>query len=155
MKKIYFIIIISVAILTIIVGLQFFDKSGENQNTQTPAISGTVDSILDELKSQTSSEGSVTISVTPSKLANAGTWEFEITLDTHSVELDSDLTKAAILIADDKEYQPIAWDGDPPGGHHRNGILQFAPISQQPESIALKIRNIGGVEERDFIWQLK
>lgn len=155
MKRIYFIIIISAAILAIVVGLQFFDKSGENQNTQTPTIPGTVDSILDELKSQTNSEGSITISVTPHRSASAGVWEFEITLDTHSVELDDDVNKATVLIADNKNYYPIVWDGDPPGGHHRNGILQFAPISPEPESIALKIRNIGGVEERNFIWQIK
>lgn len=152
MKRVYFIIIISAVILVIVVGLQFFNKSDENQNTQTSTISETVDSNPDELKPQTNNEGSVTIFVTPHKSASTGVWEFEITLDTHSVELSEDLTKTAVLVANNESYYPIAWNGDPPGGHHREGILQFVPISPPPQSIALKINNVGGIEERNFIW---
>lgn len=28
----------------------------------------------------------------------------------------------------DKQFKPSAWKGDPPGGHHRKGVLQFAPV---------------------------
>ena len=105
---------------------------------------------IPDLEPQKNNDGQVTVTVTPLKSASAGILEFEITLNTHSVELNEDLIKAAVLIADDKNYTPTAWDGDPPGGHHREGILRFASISPQPESITLKIRNVGGVAERDF-----
>lgn len=153
MRKDYFIIIIFVFIVAVIVGVQILNKSNENQKSQTSALFEPVQTL--GLEPQSNNDGPVTVIVVPRKSASAGTWEFEITLETHSVELNEDLMKTSVLIADNKNYEPLAWDGDPPGGHHRNGILQFAPISPQPESIALKIRSIGGVEERNFIWQLK
>lgn len=154
MKKSLFIIITFAIILVGAVWFQFLNKNERNQNLQTPPLFESPTSVID-LEPQTNSEGAVTISVAPRKSASAGTWEFEIALNTHSVELSEDLIKVAVLIVDDKEYQPFAWDGDPPGGHHRKGILQFGPISPQPQSITLKIRNVGGVQERNFIWQFK
>lgn len=154
MKRNLFIVIIFAVAFAGIVWFGFSNTYNENQNTQAPTLSETV-SPNSDLEPQTNDEGSVTVSVAPRKSAGAGTWEFEITLNTHSIELSEDLITATVLIADKKEYQPIAWNGDPPGGHHRNGILQFSPISPSPQSVALKISNVGGVEERNFIWQLK
>lgn len=153
MKKNYFIIIIFAIIISFIIGIQFFTKSVKKQITQTPMLSERV-SFNNKLEKQINSDGQVTVSIIPRKSLSAGILEFEITLDTHSVELDEDLTKVAVLIADNKEYRPISWEGEPPGGHHRKGILIFAPISPQPKSINLKIRQIGGIKERNFIWTL-
>lgn len=139
MKKLFYcvITIAFVLFLATVVGLQVLDRSGSV--IQIP-----------DLELQTNNDGQATVTVTPLKSASAGTLEFEIILDTHSVELNEDLIKAAVLIADDKNYTPTAWDGAPPGGHHRKGVLRFAPISPSPKSITLKIRNVGGVAERDF-----
>lgn len=104
-------------------------------------------------ESKSDSQGGVTITVTP-KIFLESAWDFEITLDTHSVELNEDLTKAAILVDENgKEYKPSAWRGDPAGGHHRKGILRFSSIKIQPLSFVVKIKKIGGIAERIFDWQ--
>ena len=74
-------------------------------------------------------------------------------MNTHSVELDQDMTKVAILIDNQgKEYKALNWEG-PSGGHHREGVLIFSQITSIPKSIELKISDIGDVV-RSFVWQL-
>ncbi len=100
-------------------------------------------------------QASVTVSVTPVEMSGQSQeWKFDVVMDTHSVELDQDMTKITILVDDQgKEYKPISWDG-PTGGHHREGILTFSKITPTPKSVELKISDIGGVI-RTFNWQLK
>jgi len=105
------------------------------------------------LPSQTNSEGSVTITVTPKNISQL---TFEIVLDTHSGSLDEDLTQNAVLIDSWGNIQkPISWTGDPPGGHHRKGELLFQPFSQKTKSLTLKISNTGEIPERKFIWNVR
>lgn len=78
------------------------------------------------------------------------TWDFEVTLETHTQPLSDDLTKAAVLIVDGKRHAPQSWDGAPLGGHHRKGLLRFEPIAPQPRSIELQIRLSGDVSPRNF-----
>ena len=110
-----------------------------------------------ELLPQTSDEGSVEVSVAPIDFSPAAqSWDFQIALNTHSEELDADMAKISILVGDDeREYAPLVWDGALPGGHHREGILKFKPISGNLKSITLKIRGVGGIAERSFEWTLK
>lgn len=105
-----------------------------------------------EAKSDT--QGSVTVTATPRYSAGReAALEFEIVMDTHSVELNDDLVKAAVMIADNgNEYRPSAWEGDMPGGHHRSGILKFQFVSSFPKSFELKIRGLGGIPERSLLW---
>ena len=108
------------------------------------------------LAARTSDAEGVRVEVTP-KLADSGAavWEFEVVMDTHSKELSTDLAQTAVLTDDTgRDYAPIAWQGDPPGGHHREGILQFPPPAGNPKSVELKIKDIGGVSERIFRWEL-
>ncbi len=102
--------------------------------------------------SQTNREGPVTVKVTPLALSAAEAWRFEVVLDTHSAPLNQDMRAAAALAADGAERAPAAWEGDPPGGHHRKGVLRFEPIIPAPASVTLKIRGVGGVAERSFAW---
>lgn len=106
------------------------------------------------LLTQTNDEGSVTVEVTP-ELSDKTTWKFKVTIDTHSGDLAEDMTQVTTL-EDDKgnSYRPIAWDGAPPGGHHREGDISFIAISPKPDSITLRIKTIGGIPERRFRWQL-
>jgi len=152
MNKSYLIIAI-VTLFFIIAGFQIMNKSGKKQETQEPVSLGSA-TLVSGLESQTNYEGAVVVSVVPIKSID-DSWGFEIILDTHSVELNDDLTKTSILIADNKSYYPIAWDGDSPGGHHRSGILRFNFILPQPTSITIKILEVGGIKERNFIWRLK
>jgi len=104
---------------------------------------------------RTSSEAAVTVKATPRPLTQA-TWEFELVFDTHSRELNDDLGKTAVLVTDSgRTFSPVKWQGDPPGGHHRKGVLQFKPISPLPASIELRITREGEPKPRVFQWPLK
>ena len=96
----------------------------------------------------------VTVAVTPFDLSpQSAEWKFDIALNTHSVELDQDLTKISVLVDDQgKEHLPIRWEGPVPGGHHMEGVLVFAPIKPFPSYIEIKIRDIGSIAERSFKW---
>ena len=52
-------------------------------------------------------------------------------------------------------YQPKMWEGPGPGGHHREGVLVFSPIEPAPKYVELRIKNIGGIAERLFRWDVK
>ena len=99
-------------------------------------------------------QASVTVTVTPTLVSEESEeWKFNVVMDTHSVELDQDMTKYAVLVDDKgKEYVPIKWDG-PVGGHHREGTLSFVPIAPYPQWLIMKIKGIGGVD-RSFSWTL-
>ena len=107
-------------------------------------------------ESKTDNQAAVSITVTPIDISSQSKeWKFDIVMDTHSVELDQDMTESAVLIdGQDKEYKPIGWEG-PSGGHHREGVLVFDPIEPMPKYIELKIKNIGGVTERLFKWTIE
>ena len=107
-------------------------------------------------ESKTDNQAAVSITVTSIDISSQSKeWKFDIVMDTHSVELDQDMTEFAVLIDDqDKEYKPIGWEG-PSGGHHREGVLVFDPIEPMPKYIELKIKNIGGVTERLFKWNIE
>lgn len=110
-----------------------------------------------ELAVQRSSASGVTVAVTPQSLAaGAKSWDFKVVLDTHSAELKDDLARSAVLVVDGGgSYTPTAWQGDPPGGHHREGTLKFNAISPQPKAIELQIQRPGEPKPRLFRWQLK
>ena len=107
-------------------------------------------------ESKTNDQSAVAITVTPIDiLPQSKEWKFDVVMDTHSVELNQDLTKVIALVDDSgKEYKPLRWKGVPAGGHHREGTLIFNQITPAPKSIELKISGIGEVV-RSFIWQLK
>ncbi len=104
-----------------------------------------------------SDAGDIKVVVTPKVLnATARVWEFEIVMDTHTKPLKDDLVQVAVLVdAAGRRYAPIAWQGDPPGGHHRKGVLQFTAPTEMPVAVELQIAGIGGVATRMFRWDLK
>ena len=106
-------------------------------------------------ESKIDDQASVTVTITPVGISpQSKEWKFNIVMDTHSVELDQDLIKTAILFDDsDKEHKPLNWDGSV-GGHHREGVLIFNQIIPTPNSIELRISGIGDVI-KSFSWQLE
>ena len=121
------------------------------------ALAASPEAAAPNLQARTSSVRGVTIKVTPNNVAsNAGSWEFAIVLDTHSQDLSDDLVKSSLLVdGAGGRHSPTAWVGAPPGGHHREGVLRFKPISPRPQSIELQITRAGEDAPRSFRWQLK
>ncbi len=107
------------------------------------------------LATRSSSQTGVTVKITPRTFTGAS-WDFEVVFDTHSQALNDDLEKAAVLVADGGVTKaPVKWQGDPPGGHHRSGTLQFKAVSPMPAVIELRITREGEAQPRSFRWQLK
>ncbi|MGB4359000.1 MAG: hypothetical protein WBJ19_01120 [Rhodoferax sp.] len=119
------------------------------------AFSASSASAAPELPIRTSTQAAVTVAVTPRTFSGA-VWEFELTFNTHSGALNDDIEKATTLTTDlGKTFSPVKWQGSPTGGHHRNGVLQFKPISPLPASIEIRITREGEAQPRSFKWQLK
>ncbi len=109
------------------------------------------------LAAHSSDEAGVRVVVTPKALGREATvWEFNVVVDTHIKPLTDDLANAAVLLDEaGRRYVPVAWQGDPPGGHHRKGILQFSPPAKMPKSIELQISGVGGAAIRTFRWAIE
>jgi len=79
------------------------------------------------------SQGAVIVDITP-KNFTAETLDFDVSLNTHSVDLSMDLAAMAILTTDTGITVPASlWDA-PRGGHHVAGTLQF-PASVDGKSV--------------------
>lgn len=107
------------------------------------------------LAPQTSEQAAVTVKVTPQNL-QGNYWEFELVFDTHSQELADDLLKGAVLVTSDgTQIAPAEWRGDPPGGHHRKGVLRFNALKPPPDTVHLRVSRPGEAKPRSFRWELK
>ena len=123
--------------------------------TLFPNTSGTSDlARMDE-------QGAVIVEVTPLNLGTpADTLEFDVSMNTHSVDLSMDLAQLATLTTDTGvTVQASKWDATP-GGHHVSGKLVF-PAMQDGKSIlegtaklTLTVVNVDA-SSRVFEWQLK
>lgn len=107
------------------------------------------------LPTLSSSQSAVTVKATPRSL-QGDVWEFNVVFDTHSQELKDDLMKSAVLVAPGgSRFSPLEWKGDPPGGHHREGVLRFNAIQPAPAGLELRIDRTGESKPRSFNWLLK
>ena len=107
---------------------------------------------------QSDTGGSVTIDV-EWITAEDGLLIFDVSMNTHSVDLDEyDLGELAVLRDDTgNEYHPVSWDSAP-GGHHRKGTLTF-PIpdslsQEKAKYVEIVIRDVAGIKERVLQWEL-
>lgn len=83
---------------------------------------------------------------------------FDVTLDTHSVDLDGLDLSDAILRNDRSESLSAQPWAAPKGGHHREGALTFAgdaaPFFDGAKWIELVLTGIGDVPERTLRWEI-
>lgn len=149
---------VSVIGIIVVVGLILGGRSDKSDNSIPSPQSQT----LPALKTITSNEGGVEIAVTPINMSpESRNWSFEVALNTHSVELTEDMVSVSKLTFDTGEtINPLSWEGDLAGGHHRSGILTFDVMTFSKPSpatakVTLKISRVGGVPEREFQWSLK
>ncbi|MDV3277183.1 MAG: hypothetical protein LYZ69_01790 [Nitrososphaerales archaeon] len=113
---------------------------------------GSVQSNVVSLQEKGSDANGLSVTVTPAPLAIGKNTSFDIKMDTHVGDLSFDLTRTAYLQdGNGTKYIPLQWSGSPPGGHHREGILVFPPLTDRPASITLVLGNLYGAE-RIFTW---
>jgi hypothetical protein len=107
-------------------------------------------------QAQSNNQNRVRVDVRPIQLSPGKPAKFEIRLNTHSGDLSQDLVAVCTLKDDSgREYQPTHWDGSPPGGHHRSGVLEFPELGDATQSITLVIREVAKVPERVFNWSIE
>ena len=107
------------------------------------------------LATKKNDEGNVQVSVTPQGLSKAdGAWRFTVQFTTHVTPISQDMMAVASLDGNAASEKPTAWEGDGPGGHHRKGVLVFKPIDPMPAAVTLHIRQVGGIADRTFTWDL-
>jgi len=106
-------------------------------------------------------QGAVAVEITPLNLSDASDdLEFDVAMNTHSVDLSMDLSALATLTTDTGiTVQATKWEA-PGGGHHVSGKLIF-PATQDGKSIlegvgtvTLTILNVD-TASRIFEWQFK
>lgn len=137
-------------------GLGVCSANGSADPTIAPTqVSG---STSDMIRSDT--QGAVEFDVTPLNLDKPGdALIFDVSMNTHSVDLSMDLTKLAVLSTDDgKSLQAILWDA-PKGGHHVEGKLSFPAtldgksVFSDAKEITITIKDVDAAT-RIFTWQL-
>jgi hypothetical protein len=108
------------------------------------------------LLTRTHSGGGVTVKVTYLNPEGAEGPSFQVVLDTHSVDLDAfDLENRSVLRDEaGKSYHP-AHVQNKGGGHHREVTLAFPKSASGSKRLELVIKEIAGVKERSFRWELK
>lgn len=110
---------------------------------------------------RTDEQGAVVIEITPLNLDSAtDALEFDVSMNTHSIDLSMDLAQLATLTTDTGlTVQATKWDATP-GGHHVPGKLIFPAIRDGKSvldgigKLTLRIVNVD-VPSRVFEWVLK
>jgi len=124
------------------------------------------DAVMSESESASSHEtmvdeqGNVSVEVTPINLNQADTsLDFEVVMNTHSVDLGMDLASLATLEADNgRSVSATLWDATP-GGHHVSGTLSFpvtadeALLLDNATRLTMTIRDVDA-PERVFTWDV-
>jgi hypothetical protein len=105
---------------------------------------------------QSVSGGGVTTKVTYLNPKSTDDARFQVVLDTHSVALDGYDLKTITVLRDDngKTYLPTGVE-DKGSGHHREATVSFPKISLEAKRLELVIKDVAGVKERTFRWNLE
>ena len=105
---------------------------------------------------QSASEGGVTVTAIYSNPKSDDYPRFQVSLNTHSVALDSYDLKSITILRDDsgKQYLPTAAENKG-AGHHRQVTLTFPKISPNSKHVELVIKDVAGIKERNFRWNVE
>ena len=104
---------------------------------------------------RTHSGGGVTVKVTYLNPQDTDNAQFQVALDTHSVNLDSyDLKNLSLLRDDAGQSYPPTQVENKGSGHHREFTLIFPKPSAGTKRLEFVIQDIAKVEERSFRWDL-
>lgn len=107
------------------------------------------------------SQGAVEVTVIPSAWRSdaSGTIEFQVSMNTHSVDLSMDLADSATLQTDTGvTLQALDWSGG--SGHHVTGVLRFPsatpegqPLLEEATQLTLTLRGVDA-PSRVFRWDI-
>jgi hypothetical protein len=122
-------------------GVFVASRGGDDRNADGPTAPG--------LDARTVNAGEIEIKIQPHQLDAQGA-VFGVALDTHSTELSMDLDSAQLQV-DGTTWPITGWDGDGPGGHHREGELRFEPAGAITGTARLTLDGFGEPVEVD--WQ--
>jgi hypothetical protein len=134
-------------------------SAGEGRGeSQTPSqnLGGTI--VWADGQPRLDEQGAVTVEVKSLNLNDPGeTLDFEVALNTHSVDLSMDLAALTTLTTDTGKTVPSTrWEA-PMGGHHVSGTLSFpasvdgSPVLENASKLTLTIVNLD-VPQRTFEW---
>jgi hypothetical protein len=84
----------------------------------------------------------VTVAATPERIDATGA-VLRLKLDTHTTPLDMDLPAAAHLSVAGRDWPARTWTGPGPGGHHREGTLEFAATGPGDGPVRLVVDGLG------------
>jgi hypothetical protein len=99
----------------------------------------------------------VTVYLNPLGKSDDNQQSFELTLDTHSDDLSRyKLVELSTLkVEGGSEIKASEWQNSGGGGHHISGTITFdLPDVSTAKYIELLVKNVGGIEERVFRWDL-
>lgn len=148
-SKIFFVI------LLVIAGVAIFGLSAKQKQETSDAVSSKIETNeqVTAQSSQTKTMGAIEVEIKPVSVVQGKDIVFEVSMNTHSVELNYDYTQIATLTDDrGNSYKPIKWTGGN-SGHHLEGELIFAALPQNLKELTLILEGIDNKVE-SFIWQL-
>lgn len=147
-KKIYF-------LLAGLIILALFIAVRQGKLPGTAADSGAMTSNIQPLTAKTDNQANVSVEVTPTVLKIGERPQFQVSFNTHSVNLDFAVDQIAKLT--DQNNQTIgtaSWQGAPPGGHHRSGQLVFDTVlPSRTQAVTLTLQGVAEVT-RTFTWSI-
>lgn len=145
-------LLLGLAIVVLFLGTKAVKKTEPSSEAKPTS---KVNQSEDSFNTQESEGGNVTVTVKPKTLKVGENPSFELEFETHSVDLSFDIVEQSYLVDDNgKRIEGAVWDGSPPGGHHRSGTLSFNNSLIQTNYVELIIKNIAGISERKFRWEL-
>ncbi|OGC52385.1 hypothetical protein A2982_00825 [candidate division WWE3 bacterium RIFCSPLOWO2_01_FULL_39_13] len=148
-SKIFFIILLVVAGV-VVFGLTAKSKQGLPATKPSPSLDNARGTTT--LSSQTKTMGVVEVKITPVSVVSGKDVVFELSLNTHSAELNYDYTQIATLTDDHgNSYKPTQWTGGN-SGHHLEGELLFPPFPENPKQLTLTLDGVDNKSEA-FTWQ--
>lgn len=106
---------------------------------------------------RTNSGGGVTVDVTYLHSQHAGETRFQVILDSHSgVHIEAYDLKTLSVLRDDsgKNYQPTQVENKG-RYHHREITIVFPKPSPPAKRLELVIKDVAGIKERSFFWDLE
>ena len=105
---------------------------------------------------QRDGQGPVTVIVTLAAPPQVGMpIRATVVLDTHAVALDGVAFEQAVALRtpEGADVAPTSVEGATGGGHHRQAVVIFPPVTQ-PGTVRILVKSVGGVAERSFAWEL-